>query len=231
MSHTRCVVAADRVSDSAFSGCYDARRASALSGVPISTVYWWANHDVVVPSVSPVQEKLWSWADLMALRIVSWLRRPKRDEDGIDSRSASPMPKVRLALSRLSQLEVDLVVDPSPLLVDRVGEIFIRVGGKTTSLSGEDVIPELETFQLLAPFSIGDATGPDLVRPREHLRIIPSRVVGEPHLEHTRITSRTLFALERRGFESGQIADMYEVPVLLVHEAIDLEEQLASAAA
>ncbi|MGK2959094.1 MAG: hypothetical protein ACSLFB_12010 [Acidimicrobiales bacterium] len=61
----------------AFDGCYNARRTAALSGVPRSTVYDWALKGVVVPSISPEREKLWSYADLMALRIVSWLRHPK----------------------------------------------------------------------------------------------------------------------------------------------------------
>lgn len=60
----------------AFDGCYQAPRAAALSGVPRSTVYDWAVKGIVVPSISPEREKLWSYADLMALRIVSWLRHP-----------------------------------------------------------------------------------------------------------------------------------------------------------
>ncbi len=52
----------------AFDGCYDARRTAALSGVPRSTVYDWARKGIVVPSISPEREKLWSYADLMALR-------------------------------------------------------------------------------------------------------------------------------------------------------------------
>ena len=58
-------------------GCYEAARAAALSGVPTRTVYDWATKGIVVPSVSPVQEKLWSFADLMSLRIVAWLREKK----------------------------------------------------------------------------------------------------------------------------------------------------------
>lgn len=45
---------------SALAGCYDARRAATLSGVPASTVYYWAREDVVVPTVSPARQKLWS---------------------------------------------------------------------------------------------------------------------------------------------------------------------------
>jgi phage terminase Nu1 subunit (DNA packaging protein) len=62
---------------SASDGCYEAARAAALSGVSKTTVYWWARQGIVLLSVSPVREKLWSYSDLMALRVVSWLRHPK----------------------------------------------------------------------------------------------------------------------------------------------------------
>lgn len=52
-----------------FDGCYEAARAAALSGVPLTAVYWWARHGVVVPSVSPERTKLWSSSDLIALRV------------------------------------------------------------------------------------------------------------------------------------------------------------------
>ena len=86
----------------AVEGCYEAARAAALSGVPISTVYYWANREVVTPSVSPVRTRLRSYGDLMALRIVSWLRRPKNVDDGL--LPASPMPEVRRVLSLLDKL-------------------------------------------------------------------------------------------------------------------------------
>src|SRR5262249_54325081 len=48
-------------------GAYTADRAAALSGVPKSTLHWWARHDVLVPSVSATKVMLWSYADLMGL--------------------------------------------------------------------------------------------------------------------------------------------------------------------
>lgn len=84
-------------------GCYEAERAAALSGVPKTTIYWWARHSIVMPSVSPTREKLWSYADLMALRIVSWLRHVKPGD-----LPASPMPRVRDALALLDQNGLDL---------------------------------------------------------------------------------------------------------------------------
>jgi hypothetical protein len=57
--------------------CYDARRAAALSGVPLSTLYQWARRGIIEPSASAERPRLWSYADLMALRIVS--RHTSRD--------------------------------------------------------------------------------------------------------------------------------------------------------
>ena len=108
----------------AFEGCYDGPRAAALSGVPVSTVYLWARSGIVEPSVSPTRIKLWSYADLMALRIVHWLRHPK---EGRGSEiGASPMPRVREALAELEGRGLDIWDDcgerpGSPLRARRSG--------------------------------------------------------------------------------------------------------------
>lgn len=83
----------------AFEGCYEGPRAAALSGVPASTVYLWARSGIVEPSVSPTRVKLWSYADLMALRVVYWLRHPKKGPDR--EVAVSPMACVREALAEL----------------------------------------------------------------------------------------------------------------------------------
>lgn len=215
-------------------GCYDATRAAALSGVPKSTVYWWARNGVVVPSVSSVQEKLWSYSDLMALRIVSWLRHVKPAGDGADL-PASPMPKVRRALELLDELELDPwrpdASQASPLLVDRSGRIYVRDGrlhdDQVLNLDGQPSLLPAQSLGLTAPFEDAGLRGPDLLRPRPHLRIVPSRVAGEPHVEHSRLTTQTIAALGDRGYSAEQIAAMYEEPELVIAEAIDLERQLA----
>ena len=113
---------------SASAGCYEAARAAALSGVRKRTVYWWARQGIVVPSVSPVREKLWSYSDLMALRVVSWLRQPNAAGNDVDL-PASPMPNVRKALALLDELGLDLWSQGagagSPLLVGRAGQIYV----------------------------------------------------------------------------------------------------------
>src|SRR3954452_2674934 len=157
----------------AFDGCYEAQRTAALSGVPKSTVYDWARKGVVSPSISREREMLWSYADLMALRIVSWLRHPK-GSDG-ELRPASAMHHVRAALDELQRRRLDLWdgrSGTSPLVVDRGGEIIIVEGDATSDVRGQLVAGSM--LDLLAPFTSGDGTsGPDLRRPRTHLRIVP----------------------------------------------------------
>lgn len=209
-------------------GCYDAARAAALSGVPRSTVYYWARHEVVVPSVSPVKEMLWSYADLMALRVVSWLRHPKGDDHGV-----SPMREVRRALRELDRRRLDIwspqLVGSSPLVVDRSGKIHIRDDGGVEELTGQALLGA-DFLDLLGPFDQFGGRGPDLVAPRSHLRIVPARVAGEPHVAGSRLTTLSLAALAERGMSSARIAALYEIDFVAVDEAVDLERQLARSA-
>ena len=213
---------------SLFEGCYEAHRAAALSGVPQSTLYDWARKSVVLPSVSQERPKLWSYADLMALRIVYWLRHPKVDADI----PASPMSQVRSALESLDADGVDLW-NPgpdghyTPLRIDRSGQVFISDPTGPRDHAGQSVLPHV--LDLLGPFDTGDAWGPDLRQPMPHLRIVPGKVSGEPHLEHSRLTTLAVAALDRRGFTITDIANLYpEENVEALREAIDLEHRLAA---
>lgn len=213
----------------AFDGCYDATRAAALSGVPKSTVYDWARKEIVVPSISPEREKLWSYADLMTLRIISWLRHPKV-ADGA-RRPGSTMHHVRQALEQLDERGLDLwdgSTRVSPLYVDRSGTILIVTDESASEPGGQARMPEF--LDLLAPFQTVDGgAGPDLRRPREHLRIVPGKCAGEPHLEGSRLTTLSVAALARRGYELEDLLRLYpdESSVSLA-EAIDLEQTLGT---
>ena len=209
-------------------GVYEAPRAAALAGIPASTVYDWARKGILVPSVSPVRQKLWSFADLMALRIVSWLRHPKEAPEGV--LPASPMPEVRRALARLDQLGLDPWVEESrsPLRVDRTGRIFISsLDGSVESLDGQTLLDDW--LDLLGPFEVGENRGPDLLRPRPQLRIVPGKCSGEPHLAGSRITTLAVAALAERGYDLAAIARLYPAePPEALAEAIELEQRLAA---
>lgn len=213
----------------ALEGCYEARRAAALSGVPLSTVYLWARSGLVEPSVSPTRIKLWSYADLMALRVVYWLRHPKQSQNR--EIAASPMSHVRDALGELERRGLDIWDDgagepDSPLRVDHSGKIWLQADG-VVSTKGHYALPE--TLDLLGPFEFGQQRGPDLIRPRPHLRIIPGKMSGEPHLAGSRITTQVAAALHERIPDVAQVAHLYgELDVGMFEEAIEFERSLAA---
>ena len=213
----------------AFQGCYEGSRAAALSGVPVSTVYLWARSGVVEPSVLPTRIKLWSYADLMALRIVYWLRRLKRDSGR--GATTSPRARVREALALLERRGLDIWADRgeqprSPLRVDSSGKIWVAADG-VVAADGHRVLPG--ALDLLGPFEFGGHRGPDLLRPRPNLRIIPGKVSGEPHVAGSRVTTQVAAALYRNIPDVERIADLY--PGINDHslgEAIEFERSLAA---
>jgi uncharacterized protein (DUF433 family)/DNA-binding transcriptional MerR regulator len=200
-------------------GAYEAPRAAALAGVPLSTVYDWARKHVVVPSISSAREKLWSYGDLLTLRLVRWLRSDKPEA------RRTAMTEVRAALDRFGDelwQEVTPGHDRTTIAVDRIGHVFHaeRLEHVTGQLALEDAL------DLFAPFE----DGPDLREPDEHLRIVPGRCAGEPHLLGTRLTTRTVAALAARGHDLTTISALYpdEDPDAL-SEAVRFEQRLAHA--
>jgi len=83
-------------------------------------------------------------------------------------------------------------------------------------------------LDVLGEFSSEDGrVGPDLVTPRPHLRIVPGKLSGEPHVERTRISSRSVAALLRDGLGSSQVLRLYpELTSEAIEECWDLETQL-----
>lgn len=213
----------------AFEGCYEADRAAALSGVPISTVYYWARTGVVVPTISPERPKRWSYADLMALRLVYWLRHPKDHESHVIR--ASPMTEVRRALEELDRLDLDLWSPDrdgfSPLKVDPTGHVFIATPQRLEDTKRAGVFEE--SLDLLGPLRVGEGKGPDLIRPRPHLRIVPGKVSGEPHVAGSRITTQAILALYRRFGAIEHVVVLYpDLDREAIAEAVELETDLAA---
>ncbi len=214
----------------AFGGCYDARRTAALSGVPRSTVYHWASKGIVEPSISAERQKLWSYADLIALRIVRWLRHPTRSDGDVQPGSA--MGHVREALARLDDAGLDLwgeQAGASSLYVDPAGKIMIVAPGSARELNGRGALSEW--LDVLGPVEFSESTGPDLRRPREHLRVVPGKCAGEAHLAGSRLTTVTIAALAERGYMPDDLARLYpDESREGLREAIDLERSLGTLA-
>ena len=209
-------------------GVYEASRASALAGVPLSTLYAWARDEVVVPSISPDRVKLWSWSDLVAARAVYWLRHPS------DERHPTPMSQVRALVGRFEGEDVSLghalVSQEFLLAVDRSGTPYLQTDGTITEAQSrwQQGVSEHVMRDFLAPFSIEKGVmGPHLLTPARGISIIPGKLAGEPHIQDTRIETRVLSALWDRGFRLEQLGDLYPgAGEASIRRAIRLERQL-----
>lgn len=207
-------------------GAYNADRAAALSGVPRSTVHYWARTGVIRPSVSGERVKLWSYGDLMALRVVYWLRQRKTTDGGAQI-PATSMKVIRRALGQLHKLDTPLTEDGrGSVWVDAGGELYVRNDAGAETVAGQAVI--VDAIDLVAPFTTAEGLrGPDLATPRPQVRIVPGRLSGSPHILHTRLETRALFALHRDGLDAAAIHTLYPyVTKTQLAEALDLERQL-----
>lgn len=210
-------------------GAYTAERAAALSGVPKSTVHYWARQEILVPSVSAVRVKLWSYSDLMSLRTIYWLRQTKQDPNGREI-PRTAMKAIRRALSEIAELKLDLwTEDGAPrVAVDRAGKILIKHNGDLRRQGGQGILGP-DVIDLVAPFaSYEGLQGPDLSVPRPRLRIVPGKLGGSPHVVQTRLESQALGALADSGLPQAKIYRLYpDVEQAAIEDALDLERQLA----
>ena len=210
-------------------GVYDADRAAALSGVPISTVYYWARNDIWEPALSEAKPKLWTYSDLLALRLIYWLRKDKPDLEV----AKSTMQEVRRAVRAIAAQGERLSSPSVRVLVQRNGKVIFATpsGGWEPLIKG--MAQRTATLDVLAEFKTREGTiGPDLVNPRPSLRIIPGKLAGEPHVKGTRIASRMVAALVRDGLTEDHVVRLYpDLTKESVLDCINLEKQLQRNAA
>ena len=174
--------------------------------------------------------KLWSYGDLMGLRVIHWLRREKETDDGTTV-PRTAMPAVRRALNELAELDMALwTEDRGPnVSVNRSGQVFLMTGPSPERAGDRQrALGQADALEVLAPFLTESARGPNLVQPRPLLRIVPGKLGGSPHVQHTRLESRAIGVLAGRGFDGAKIHRLYpEVAPAAISEAVDLERQLA----
>lgn len=204
-------------------GVYDTRRAAALAGVPLSTIHYWARTGLIKPSVCPEPRvRLWSWADLLALRAIDFFRKTR----GIGKASVS-IRKIRDAIGQLERRGCTTEQLSQMLAVSRDGELFLLLGEDAVRADRGAQAAMPGVLALVRPYG----KGPDLLQPRPRLRIIPGKLHGEPHLLNTRIPSAAVYALRRAGYETADIVRLYpEASAEGIREAIELEQSLEHAA-
>jgi uncharacterized protein (DUF433 family)/DNA-binding transcriptional MerR regulator len=210
-----------------FAAAYTADRAAALAGIPLSTLHYWAREGIWTPSVSPTKVKRWSYADLLGLRLVDWLRQDKPEV----RIPRTPMAAIRRALSSVEAVGERLREHNLRVLVDRRGGIVLRAEEDTFIPLSSGLLQGLVDTEVDLVDSFESRAGlkaPNLVIPRPTLRIIPGKLSGEPHVVDTRIPTNILAGLARRGFSSEQLVELYPgLTLASIEDATALEEQLA----
>jgi uncharacterized protein (DUF433 family)/DNA-binding transcriptional MerR regulator len=207
-------------------GAYTGERAAALSGVPRSTVHYWARNGQLVPSVS-LAPRLWSFTDLLALRILYWLRQSKKKFD--HEIPASSMPKIMHARDQLLALDLDIFDESHPVVVGVTlsGDIIVNARNLPPQRVNGQLI-ESQIIDVLAPFEGLEGTrGPDLRRPRPTIRIVPRKISGAPHIAGTRLPTQSVYVLKERGFSVEELAKLYPFASFeALSESVELEGQL-----
>jgi uncharacterized protein (DUF433 family) len=209
-------------------GRYAADRASQLSGVPKSTVYNWRREDVYLPDFSGANPAMWSYRDLVLLRLLAWLRqggmeRPVASEK-VGSIKSQLSRGVEIRFIHATERDVVLNGPSGPYIED----------DRQNLLPSSDFYALLGTFDLLEPIEElrsarrGAVWAPDLVTPSEHSFISPWVLAGDPCVERTRIPTSAIFALHaERQLPVDAIVDLYPglTPEMAV-DAIALENRL-----
>ncbi len=103
-------------------------------------MHHWARTKLISPSVSGERVKLWAYSDLVALRVVYWLRQRKTADTGAQI-PATSMKVIRRPLAHLGELE-------APLGGDGRGSIWVDAGGEL--YLGSDSGPETVHGQAVA---------------------------------------------------------------------------------
>lgn len=202
-------------------GRYQAERTAHLSGVPRSTIYDWAREQVLVPDYKNASPMMWSYRDLVFLRLLARMR-----QHGITRpQAAEEVRELRNALAQSGSAISSVRIGSGLFVGDDTHEFL------TGQQAFEEVLQVTHQFDLLGPIEgVNDypTWGPDLLEPSDHTYISPHVMGGEPCVDSTRIPSASVLALvDIRSLTTAKIVRLY--PQLTpegVEDAVDLERRL-----
>lgn len=175
--------------DPATLGVHDARAAARLAGLPRSTVYDWARRGWVRPAVTG-PELRWSPDDVMALRLVAWLRRPPH------RRPVRAAAIDRAARWLAAHDERWWRGGTTPIRLDGRGRLHAVAAGGVVALDGQGVLTGVD---LRAPDPGGPTGG----------TVRPGRCGSEPVVGSRRLPAVHLERLAARGAGPAVVAELY----------------------
>lgn len=181
--------------------------ASALSGATPRQLSYWrkptrAAPPLLVPAAKRSGRYLYSWADVVALRALVYLRQEKS------------LHKIRGAVARLRELHAGEWEHLSRYQLVRTGNsILVKTPeGEILDLerSPGAILDEVLLEDVLAPFSTAEGYEvPSLSRPRPHLAVDPNVLSGYPVIAGSRVPFDAVAGLAEDGAKAADVVAIY----------------------
>jgi uncharacterized protein (DUF433 family) len=177
-----------------------------------------------VPTAQRGGRYLYSWADIVALRSIVYLRQEKS------------LPKIRQAVRSLRALEADQWDHLARYVLVRTEETIVvqTPGGEILDLERAPgtVLDEVLMEDVLGPFQVNGSNVPALGHPRPFLSVDPRVLDGYPVIAGSRVPFHLVAALADEGAKPAEIVEIYpSVDTRGVPDAQDFARDVARAAA
>ena len=202
---------------------------SVLTGATVAQLAYWRKETPSAPPLLIPEGKrsgryLYSWADVVALRSIVYLRSEKS------------LPRIRRAVATLRQLEADEWTHLGRYtLISTKRTILVRTPkGQLLDLGEQPgtILAEVLMGDVLAPFET--RTGrvvPALKRPRPYITVDPGVLGGYPVMAGTRVPFDAVAALAEDNLEPAEIRAIYpSVEREAIRDAMDFAQQVAAVA-
>jgi uncharacterized protein (DUF433 family) len=200
---------------------------SVLTGATVAQLAYWRKATASAPPLLVPQGKrsgryMYSWADVVALRSIVYLRSEKS------------LPRIRQAVARLRSLEADdwvhlarytLISTPSTILVRTPDGQLLDVDRHPGTVLEETLMKDvLEPFETRSGRHV-----PALRNPRPHITVDPRVLGGYPVLAGTRVPFDSVAALAEDRLEPDEIAAIYpSATTEAIADATAFAEQVAA---
>jgi uncharacterized protein (DUF433 family) len=200
---------------------------SVLTGATIAQLSYWRKDTqsasaLLVPENKKSGRYLYSWADVVALRSIVYLRSEKS------------LPKIRRAVATLRRLESDQWTHlASYTLISTPRTILVRTPtGQLLDVEEHPgtVVTETLMGDVLEPFET--RTGrivPALRRPRPNITVDPRVLGGYPVLAGTRVPFDAVAALVEDDLQPAEITAIYpSADPEAISDALEFAQQVAA---
>jgi uncharacterized protein (DUF433 family)/DNA-binding transcriptional MerR regulator len=203
--------------------------ASVLTGATVRQLAYWRKPTESAPPLLVPEGKrsgryLYSWADIVALRSIVYLRQEKS------------LPRIRRAVDLLRRLESDdwthlgryrLIRTPKTIVVQTPAGEYLDLEQQPGT-----VLDEVLMDDVLAPFeTVGGRLVPGLQRPRPRLTVDPQVLGGYPVIAGSRVPFDVVAALAEDDLDADEITGVYpSVDREAIGDAVSFAQQVADVA-